>query len=218
MLENDLGIDFQNTFAKDLEGLYKESSATSYPSAEVLLLNDNLALELGIDLKNLYSMNAFDIFSGNKRPVNSITLAQAYSGHQFGRFNPNLGDGRALLLGEVLNKNGELRDIQLKGSGPTPFSRRGDGKSALVPVLREYLLSESMHALGIPTTRALAVIKTGEQVERGSSLPGGLMTRVASSHIRIGTFEFASLQNDTKLIKKLADYSISRHFPETANV
>ena len=218
MLENGLGIDFQNTFAKDLEGLYKESSATSYPSAEVLLLNDNLALELGIDLKNLYSINAFDIFSGNKRPVNSITLAQAYSGHQFGRFNPNLGDGRALLLGEVLNKNGELRDIQLKGSGPTPFSRRGDGKSALGPVLREYLLSESMHALGIPTTRALAVIKTGEQVERGSSLPGGLMTRVASSHIRIGTFEFASLQNDTKLIKKLADYSISRHFPETANV
>ena len=141
MLENDLGIDFQNTFAKDLEGLYKESSATSYPSAEVLLLNDNLALELGIDLKNLYSMNAFDIFSGNKRPVNSITLAQAYSGHQFGRFNPNLGDGRALLLGEVLNKRGELRDIQLKGSGPTPFSRGGDGKSALGPVLREYLLN-----------------------------------------------------------------------------
>ena len=218
MLENALGIDFQNTFAKDLEGLYKESTASINPSAEMLLVNENLALELGIGLNELYSKNAFDIFSGNKKPFNSITLAQAYSGHQFGHFNPNLGDGRALLLGEVLNIKGELRDIQLKGSGPTPFSRRGDGKSALGPVLREYLVSESMYALGIPSTRALAVIKTGEQVERDKSLPGGLMTRIASSHIRIGTFEYASLQNDTKLLQKLADYSISRHFPDTADV
>ena len=218
MLENALGIDFQNTFAKDLEGLYKESTASINPSAEILLLNENLALELGIGLDKLYSKNAFDLFSGNKKPFNSITLAQAYSGHQFGHFNPNLGDGRALLLGEVLNIKGELRDIQLKGSGPTPFSRRGDGKSALGPVLREYLVSESMYALGIPSTRALAVIKTGKQVERDKSLPGGLMTRVASSHIRIGTFEYASLQNDTKLLQKLADYSISRHFPDTADV
>ena len=218
MLENALGIDFQNTFAKDLEGLYKETTASVNPSAEMLLVNENLALELGIGLDKLYSKNAFDIFSGNKKPFNSITLAQAYSGHQFGHFNPNLGDGRALLLGEVLNIKGELRDIQLKGSGPTPFSRRGDGKSALGPVLREYLISESMHILGIPTTRALAAIKTGEEVERDTNLPGGLMTRVASSHLRIGTFEYASLQNDNELIKKLADYSISRHFPDTADV
>ena len=206
MLENALGIDFQNTFARDLKGLYRESSSSKYPSSEILLLNDSLASELGIKLKNLHSKDGVDIFSGNKKHLNSITLAQAYSGHQFGRFNPNLGDGRALLLGEVLNKKGELKDIQLKGSGPTPFSRRGDGKSALGPVLREYLISESMNALNIPTTRALAAVKTGEQVEREACLPGGMMTRVASSHIRIGTFEYASLQNDNELIKRLADY------------
>ena len=218
MLENALGIDFQNTFARDLKGLYRESSSSKYPSSEILLLNDSLASELGIKLKNLHSKDGVDIFSGNKKHLNSITLAQAYSGHQFGRFNPNLGDGRALLLGEVLNKKGELKDIQLKGSGPTPFSRRGDGKSALGPVLREYLISESMNALNIPTTRALAAVKTGEQVERETYLPGGIMTRVASSHIRIGTYEYASLQNDNELIKRLADYSISRHFPDTGNV
>ena len=218
MLENALGIDFQNTFARDLKGLYRESSSSKYPSSEILLLNDSLASELGIKLKNLHSKDGVDIFSGNKKHLNSITLAQAYSGHQFGRFNPNLGDGRALLLGEVLNKKGELKDIQLKGSGPTPFSRRGDGKSALGPVLREYLISESMNALNIPTTRALAAVKTGEQVERETYLPGGVMTRVASSHIRIGTYEYASLQNDNELIKRLADYSISRHFPDTGNV
>ena len=158
------------------------------------------------------------IFSGKKILQGSQPIAQAYSGHQFGQFNPFLGDGRALLLGETLNTNGELRDIQLKGSGPTPFSRRGDGKSALGPVLREYLISESMHVLGIPTTRALAAIKTGENVQREQELPGGVITRVASSHIRVGSFEYAYKSKNQLLIKDLADYSINRHFPETAHV
>jgi len=218
MLNNVLGIDFQNTFARDLEGLYKKGNSCKCPSAEVLLLNKSLSLELGIDLNRLQSKNALDIFSGNIKPENSITLAQAYSGHQFGQFNPNLGDGRALLIGEAINQKGKLIDIQLKGAGQTPYSRRGDGKSALGPVLREYLISESMHVLGIPTTRALAAIKTGDQLERDGLLPGGIMTRIASSHIRIGTFEYARFHKDNQLIKKLTDYSIARHFPDTANV
>ena len=132
------------------------------------------------------------IFSGNEIPEGSTPIAQAYAGHQFGNFNPHLGDGRALLLGEITNIHNQVKDIQLKGSGLTPFSRRGDGKSALGPVLREYLISESMNAMGIPTTRSLAAIASGENVLRDTSLPGGVLTRIASSHIRIGTFEYAS--------------------------
>jgi len=158
------------------------------------------------------------IFSGNKIPEGSTPIAQAYAGHQFGNFNPYLGDGRALLLGEIVDIHKQLKDIQLKGSGITPFSRRGDGKSALGPVLREYLISESMHAMGIPTTRSLAAIDSGENVLRETSLPGGILTRVASSHIRIGTFEYASKLEDKDQIKKLADYSIARHYPDTAKV
>jgi len=196
----------------------KKSYATPAPAPELLIFNNSLAEELNLSSLAKDRSRCIEIFSGREILQGSQPIAQAYAGHQFGHFNPALGDGRALLLGETVNTNGELKDIQLKGSGPTPFSRRGDGKSALGPVLREYLISESMHVLGIPTTRALAAIKTGENVLREQELPGGVMTRVASSHIRVGSFEYAYKSKNQTLIKDLADYSISRHFPETADV
>ena len=196
----------------------KKSYATPAPSPELLIFNNSLAEELNLSFLAKDQRKCIEVFSGREILQGSQPLAQAYAGHQFGHFNPALGDGRALLLGETLNTNGELKDIQLKGSGPTPFSRRGDGKSALGPVLREYLISESMHVLGIPTTRALAAIKTGENVQREQELAGGIMTRVASSHIRVGSFEYAYKSKNQMLIKDLADYSINRHFPETAEV
>ena len=183
------------------------------PSPVLLIFNKSLAEELNLNplLNDLEEFT--EIFSGRKMLRGSQPIAQAYSGHQFGHFNPFLGDGRALLLGEIFNKNAKLMDIQLKGSGPTPFSRRGDGKSALGPVLREYLISESMHVLGIPTSRSLTAIKTGESVHREEELPGGIMTRIASSHIRVGSFEYAYKSENKLLIKNLADFAISRHFP-----
>ena len=188
------------------------------PSPVLLIFNNSLAEELNLSSLAKNQNKCTEIFSGREVLKDSQPIAQAYSGHQFGHFNPALGDGRALLLGETVNTNGDLRDIQLKGSGPTPFSRRGDGKSALGPVLREYLISESMHVLGIPTSRSLAAIKTGESVHREEELPGGIMTRIASSHIRVGSFEYAYKSKNQSLIKDLADYSINRHFPETADV
>ena len=196
----------------------KKSYATPAPAPELLIFNNSLAEELNLSSLAKDQSKCIEIFSGREILQGSQPIAQAYAGHQFGHFNPVLGDGRALLLGETVNTNGELKDIQLKGSGPTPFSRRGDGKSALGPVLREYLISESMHVLGIPTTRALAAIKTGENVQREQELAGGVMTRVASSHIRVGSFEYAYKSKNQMLIKDLADYSINRHFPETAEV
>lgn len=196
----------------------KKSYASPAPAPELLIFNHSLAKELNLSSLAKDQNKCTDIFSGREVVKGSQPIAQAYSGHQFGHFNPALGDGRALLLGELVNINGELRDIQLKGSGPTPFSRRGDGKSALGPVLREYLISESMFVLGIPTTRALAAIKTGENVQREQELPGGVMTRVASSHIRVGSFEYAYKSKNQSLIKDLADYSINRHFSETMEV
>ena len=196
----------------------RKSYATPAPAPELLIFNNSLAEELNLSSLAKDQSKCIEIFSGRKILQGSQPIAQAYAGHQFGHFNPVLGDGRALLLGETVNTNGELKDIQLKGSGPTPFSRRGDGKSALGPVLREYLISESMHVLGIPTTRALAAIKTGENVQREQELAGGVMTRVASSHIRVGSFEYACNSKNQTLIKDLADYSINRHFPETAEV
>ena len=218
MNKKNLGLNFQNSYAENLNGFSQKCIASESPSPTMLFFNYYLAEELSLDSFNLNSDEGLAIFSGNKIPEGSIPIAQAYSGHQFGHFNPQLGDGRALLLGEITNSNNELRDIQLKGSGPTPFSRRGDGKSALAPVLREYLISESMHALGISTTRSLAAVSTGESVEREVTLPGGILTRVASSHIRIGTFEFASQSKDLSKIKELAEYSINRHYPEVADV
>ena len=196
----------------------EKSYATPAPAPELLIFNNSLAEELNLSSLAKNQNKCTEIFSGREVLKDSQPVAQAYSGHQFGHFNPALGDGRALLLGESVNTNGDLRDIQLKGSGPTPFSRRGDGKSALGPVLREYLISESMNVLGIPTTRALAAIKTGENVQREQKLPGGVMTRVASSHIRVGSFEYAYKSKNQSLIKDLTDYSINRHFPETADV
>ncbi len=154
------------------------------------------------------------VFAGNVSPPGAEPIAMAYAGHQFGSFVPQLGDGRAILLGEVLDRNGERRDDQFKGAGRTPFSRRGDGRAALGPVLREYLVSEAMHALGIPTTRALAAVSTGEPVYRDRQLPGAVLTRVASSHIRVGTFQYFAARGDLEAVERLSDYVIDRHFPD----
>ena len=201
-----------------MHSMYKECNPTPALSPKMLLFNEDLAKEINLHYLIENSNERLDILSGNKLIKDSKPIAFAYSGHQFGYFNPNLGDGRALLLGEILDQQGKLKDIQLKGSGRTPFSRRGDGKSALGPVLREYLISESMHILGIPTTRSLAAINTGEKVHRDEETYGGIMTRVASSHIRIGSFEYAYKNKDISVVKDLADYSISRHFPDTARL
>ena len=218
MIEKASKFNLQNTYADNLKGLCKECIADPAPSPRMLLFNYNLAEELELDPFIFSSNYGLSIFSGNEIPEGSTPIAQAYAGHQFGSFNPHLGDGRALLLGEITNIHNQVKDIQLKGSGLTPFSRRGDGKSALGPVLREYLISESMNAMGIPTTRSLAAIASGEDILRDTSLPGGVLTRIASSHIRIGTFEYASKLEDKNQIKKLADYSINRHYPEVAEI
>ena len=201
-----------------MRSMYKESNPVPALSPKMLLFNESLAKEMNLHYLIENSSECLDILSGNKIIKNSRPIALVYSGHQFGHFNSNLGDGRALLLGETLDQQGNLKDIQLKGSGRTPFSRRGDGKSALGPVLREYLISESMHILGIPTTRSLAAINTGEKVYRDEETYGGIMTRVAASHIRIGSFEYAYKNKDISVVKDLADYSISRHYPDTASL
>jgi uncharacterized protein YdiU (UPF0061 family) len=203
-----------NTFARDLEGLFVPWKAADVREPKLIKLNHALAEELGLDAAALDSNEGALIFSGNQLPAGIKTIAQAYAGHQFGGFSPQLGDGRALLLGEVIDKHGRRRDIAFKGSGRTPFSRGGDGKAALGPVLREYIIGEAMHALGIPTTRALAAVTTGEFVRRERNLPGAVLTRVAASHIRVGTFQFAAARGDEALLKKLADYVIDRHYPE----
>lgn len=205
---------FDNTYARDLDGLYVPWKAAEVAEPRLIKLNHALAEELGLDAKAFDMPEAALIFSGNKLPEGTATIAQAYAGHQFGGFSPQLGDGRALLLGEVIDKNGKRRDIAFKGSGRTPFSRGGDGKAALGPVLREYIIGEAMHALGIPTTRALAAVTTGETVRRERNLPGAVLTRVAASHIRVGTFQFVTARGDDATLRKLADYVIARHYPE----
>lgn len=207
-------LQFDNSYARDLEGLYVPWKAAGVPQPKLIKLNRALAEELGLDADALDSEEGSRIFSGNQLPEGIKTIAQAYAGHQFGGFSPQLGDGRALLLGEVIDKHGQRRDIAFKGSGRTPFSRGGDGKAALGPVLREYIIGEAMHALGIPTTRALAAVTTGEFVRRERNLPGAVLTRVAASHIRVGTFQFVTVRGDMPLLKKLADYTINRHYPE----
>ena len=201
-------INFENSYAKELNEICEKCIPAGFLKPEFLLKNHRLAEELGIDNNFIDSKECLSIFSGMSLPKSSIPIAQAYSGHQFGHFNPQLGDGRAILLGEVQNM-----DIQLKGIGQTPFSRRGDGKSALGPVLREYVVSEFMHSINIPTTRALFALKTNETVFRETEQPGGVLTRVAKSHIRIGTFEYARSKN-IETLKSLTDYSINRHYPE----
>ena len=207
---------FDNSFARELSGFYVRRQPAVVPAPKLLFLNDSLQDELGLDLAALDDATKAAIFAGNIVPKGAEPLAQAYAGHQFGWFVPQLGDGRALLLGEVIDRQRRRRDIAFKGSGRTPFARDGDGKAAVGPMLREALVSEAMHALGIPTTRALAVTATGERVFRERVLPGAVLTRVASSHIRVGTFQFYAARGDVESLRKLADYTIARHDPEIA--
>jgi uncharacterized protein YdiU (UPF0061 family) len=206
---------FDNTYARELEDFYLTSKAAQVARPSLVKLNRDLAEELGLDAGALDSDEGAKIFAGNETPEGAAPLAQAYAGHQFGGFVPRLGDGRALLLGEVIDRNGRRRDIQLKGSGPTPFSRSGDGRAALGPVLREYIIGEAMHALGIPTTRGLAAVVTGEPVFREEgALPGAILTRVAASHVRVGTFQFFAARGEHAKVRRLADYVIERHYRE----
>ena len=208
---------FDNSYARDLPGFYVECLPTAVPQPRLLRLNRALAEELGLRLDGLDEAQLAAVFSGNVLPEGAASLAQAYAGHQFGGFSPQLGDGRALLLGEVIDRHGRRRDIAFKGSGQTPFSRRGDGKAAVGPVLREYVIGEAMHAMGIPTTRALAAVATGEQVFRDRVLPGAVLTRVAASHVRVGTFEYFAARGDRDRVRQLADYAIARHYPDLAS-
>ena len=205
---------FSNSYSCLPEHFYARLSPTPVAKPRLIIFNESLASELGVDTRGLEPEELAAVFAGNVIPPGAEPIAMAYAGHQFGNFVPQLGDGRAILLGEVVDRNGERRDIQLKGAGRTPFSRRGDGRAALGPVLREYLVSEAMHALGIPTTRALAVVSTGEPVYRDRQLPGAVLTRVASSHIRVGTFQYFAARGDMEAVKRLSGYVIDRHFPE----
>ena len=205
---------FDNSFARELPGFYVARRPNVVRAPRLLFVNDELASELRLDLASLDDATKAAIFAGNTVPEGAEPLAQAYAGHQFGGFVPQLGDGRALLLGEVIDRNGQRRDIALKGSGRTVFARGGDGKAAIGPMLREVLIGEAMHALGIPTTRALAVAATGEDVYREGVLPGAVLTRIASSHIRVGTFQFYAARGDLDSVRKLADYTIARHDPD----
>lgn len=210
-------FNFDNSFARSLEGFFKPCQAEPATAPTLLQFNHALAKELGLDPVALDSEAGLAIFSGNATPEGSEPLAQAYAGHQFGGFSPQLGDGRALLLGEVIDTQQRRRDIQLKGSGRTPFSRGGDGLAAIGPVLREYLIGEAMHALGVPTTRALAAVATGKHVYREIALPGAILTRIAASHIRVGTFQYAGARGDILKVRELADYAIQRHYPDTSD-
>ena len=208
---------FDNTYAVELEGFYAPWKGATVPEPQIVQFNRELAEELLLDPDALDSEAGAAVLVGSDAPAGASPLAQAYAGHQFGGFSPQLGDGRALLIGELIDRNGARRDLQLKGSGRTPFSRGGDGKAVLGPVLREYLIGEAMHALGVPTTRALAAVTTGEQIIRQDGPePGAVLARVAASHIRVGTFEFFSARRETERVRRLADYSIQRHFPHLA--
>src|SRR5512143_299038 len=211
-----LPFGFDNSYARELPGAYVAWRPAAVPAPRLLFFNDALAAELGLDAQALRGPDGAALFAGNALPTDAEPIAQAYAGHQFGGFSPQLGDGRALLLGEVIDRAGRRRDIALKGSGRTPFSRGGDGKAAVGPMLREVLIGEAMHALGIPTTRALAVTATGESVLREQALPGAVLTRVAASHLRVGTFQFFAARGDVERLRQLADYTIARHDPELA--
>ena len=206
---------FDNTYARLPERFYARLAPVPVAQPRLVKLNQALAERLGLDPEALRSPEGLAVLAGNRVPEGAAPLAMAYAGHQFGGFVPQLGDGRAILLGEVLDPAGERFDIQLKGSGRTPFSRGGDGRAWLGPVLREYILSEAMQALGIPTTRSLAAVATGEPVYRETALPGAVLTRVARSHVRIGTFEYFHARRDTEALRHLADYVIARHYPES---
>jgi serine/tyrosine/threonine adenylyltransferase len=207
---------FENTYTALPANFFARVAPTPVASPRLIKLNRPLAVHLGLDPDLLDSPEGAEILAGKRVPDGADPIAMAYAGHQFGHFVPQLGDGRAILLGEVIDADGVRRDIQLKGSGPTPFSRRGDGRAALGPVLREYIVSEAMAALGIPTTRSLAAVMTGESVLRETALPGAVLTRVASSHIRVGTFQYFAARGDTEGVRRLADHVINRHYPQLA--
>jgi len=207
---------FDNSFVRDLEGLYEPWQAASASTPEVLLLNETHAAELGFDPSSLRTPEGAAMLVGNTLLDGSEPVAQAYAGHQFGGFSPRLGDGRALLLGEVVDRRGQRHDLHLKGSGRTPFARGGDGKATIGPMLREYLMGEAMWALGIPTTRSLAAVATGDAVARETMLPGAVLVRTASSHLRVGSFQYAANHDDPTLLRRLVDHAIARHQPEAA--
>src|SRR5687768_11333554 len=202
---------FENTLSRLPDRFFARVAPTPVQAPRLVRLNCKLARRLGLDPDWLTSAEGVEVLGGKRVPEGADPIAQAYAGHQFGHFVPQLGDGRAILLGEVVDRDGVRRDIQLKGSGRTPFSRGGDGRAAIGPVLREYIVSEAMAALGIPTTRSLAAVTTGEEVMRETYLPGAVLTRVASSHIRVGSFEFFAIRGDVDAVRNLADYVIARH-------
>lgn len=207
-------IHFDNSYARLPQGFFTRTAPTPVAAPRLIALNRPLAERLGLDADWLAAPEGVQMLAGNALPEGAEPIAQAYAGHQFGGFSPQLGDGRAVLLGEVVAPDGTRFDLQLKGAGPTPFSRRGDGRAWLGPVLREYLVSEFMAAFGIPTTRALAAVSTGETVIRETLLPGAVLTRVAASHIRVGTFEFYAARGDRERLQLLADHVIARHYPQ----
>ncbi|WP_199441977.1 protein adenylyltransferase SelO [Umezawaea beigongshangensis] len=210
-----LALDDQ--FARALPEMALPWQAEPVDEPRLLVLNEPLAAELGLDADWLRSPEGLRLLVGNHVPDGANPVAQAYAGHQFGNYSPRLGDGRALLLGELVHADGRPRDLHLKGSGRTPFARGGDGLAAVGPMLREYLVSEAMHALGIPTTRSLAVVATGRTVHRETPLPGAVLARVASSHLRVGSFQYARATGDVDLLRRLADHAIARHHPSAAD-
>ncbi|MFJ8244840.1 YdiU family protein [Peribacillus asahii] len=211
--DQETGWNLDNSYARLPKSLFSSLNLNSVRSPNLVILNDSLATSLGLNVEELQSENGVAVLAGNDSPEGAFPLAQAYAGHQFGNFTM-LGDGRAVLLGEQITPQGERVDIQLKGSGRTPYSRGGDGRAALGPMLREYIISEAMHALGIPTTRSLAVVTTGESIIRETELPGAILTRVAASHLRVGTFQYVATWGTIEELRALADYTIKRHFSD----
>lgn len=209
----DIGWNFENSYVRLPEIMFTRIKPTPVHSPKLIVLNETLAQSLGLDISALQADDGVAVLAGNEVPEETVSLAQAYAGHQFGHFT-KLGDGRAVLLGEQITPDGKRMDIQLKGSGRTPYSRGGDGRAALGPMLREYIISEAMHALGIPTTRSLAVVSTGESIMRETLLPGAVLTRVASSHLRVGTFQYVYAWGNEEDLRMLADYTLQRHFPD----
>jgi uncharacterized protein YdiU (UPF0061 family) len=210
-------VSLDDRFARELPELALPWKAEEAPDPQLLVLNEPLAVQLGLDPASLRAPEGLRLLVGNLVPEGANPVAQAYAGHQFGGYAPRLGDGRALLLGEVVGADGRPRDLHLKGSGRTPFARGGDGLAAVGPMLREHVVSEAMHALGIPTTRSLAVVATGRRVRRETVLPGAVLARVASSHLRVGSFQYARATGDLELLRRLADHAISRHHPAAAD-
>ena len=210
---HDPGWRFDNSYTRLPPLLFQRATPQRFPQPHLVVLNQPLAAELGLDFSPLSPAVTASLLSGQVIPPDADPIAQGYAGHQYGGFTM-LGDGRAILLGEQLTPRGDRRDLQFKGSGPTPYSRRGDGRAALGPMLREYVISEAMHALGIPSTRSLAVVATGDTIHRETRLPGAVLTRVAASHLRVGTFQFPAARNDQPVVLALADYTLARHFPE----